>query len=266
MKKSFVAEMVRGVRSANRILAGFAALFLVLVVFSPSAHAQFNSNVEGTVSDQSGAVIPAANVNLHSVETGIDYTQQTNAAGYYRFNSVGNGRYQVIVVAKGFGKRIVEVTVTTDQTAGVNVSLAPAGAATTVVVTGEAAALNPDETRIQSTLEAKEINNLPLQNGNAFAVLKAAPGFVGIDEDRNLWAIPIGNTTLNASANGRTSSGNEYELDGQSISSNAANGSLQLVPMTDQIAEVAVQTTTFAVDNGAGSSARVNFTTKAGTN
>lgn len=266
--KNVVDDMVcsgRGV-AAHRMLVVMVALFLTVAAFSPSAHAQFNSNVQGTVSDQTGAAVPAATVTLRNVQTGIQYSQRTNSAGYYRFNAVAPGQYQVVVEAQGFGRRIIDTLVTTDQTAGVNVSVAPASTTTTVVVTGQAPVLNPDETRIQATLEAKEITDLPLQNGNAFAVLRTAPGFVGIDEDRNLWAIPIGDTNLNASANGRTSAGNNYQLDGQSISSNNANGNIVLVPMTDQLAEVSVQTTNFAVDGGAGSSARIDFTTKSGTN
>jgi len=242
----------------------FASILVLCSVLPVSA--QFNSNVQGTVTDPSGALVPQAKVTLHNTQLGTKYSAETNSSGFYRFSSLAPGKYKASVEAAGFAAKSVEVDLTTNQTAGTDFVLVLSGTSTQVGVTAEAPVLNPDETRTQSTLSATEIAALPLQNGNVLAVLRTAPGVTGIDEDRNLWVVPIGNTTMNAQANGRPNSSNTYTMDGQSISSNAVNGSILIVPNTDQIAEVAMETTTFAVDNGAGSSAKMNFTTKSGTN
>jgi hypothetical protein len=152
-----------------------ALVFLLSIL--PSCYAQFNSSVEGTVSDPTGAVVANASVTLHNLQTGIDLKSATQSTGIYRFNAVGPGDYQVIVEANGFKKQIVSVHVYQDQQdAAVNVSLSVSGSTAVVNVTCVADALDPDETRLQTTLEAKQIENLPLQNGNVLQVVQVAPG------------------------------------------------------------------------------------------
>ena len=233
--------------------------------------AQFNSSVEGTVGDQTGAVIPSAQVTLHNTQTGIDLTATTESTGLYRFNAVGPGNYQVIVVAKNFEKKVVDVHVDQDEVAAVNVSLTLPGAKSVVSVTAQTAELNPDETRLQTTLEAQQIENLPLQNGSILEAVRTAPGVTGIDEDRSLSPVSINGNTMYAQANGRPNAGNTYELDGVSIQDNTGyaggiNHNLTFTPAEDMVQEVALEVNSYAVDYGSASSMRVNVTTKGGTN
>jgi hypothetical protein len=250
------------------------ALFILLALPLTRCYAQFNSSVEGTVTDQTGAVIGSAQVTLHDLQTNLDRTDATQATGYYRFNGIGPGDYQVIVEARGFAKRIINAHVTQDQVASVNVALALAGASTSLTVTvGVAQELDPDETRLQTTLESEQIENLPLQNGSPLEVVRIAPGVTGIDEDRSLSADSIKGNTMYAQANGRTNTGNSYQLDGVSIQNNTGsagdptqNHAITFMPTEDMVQEVALEVNTYAVDYGSGSSMRVNMTTKGGTN
>ncbi len=243
---------------------------MCLLVFALPCYAQYNSNVQGTVTDPTGAVVPAAKVTLHNVQTGVDTVTSTDGTGNYRFNQIPPNDYQVIVEATGFARKITAVTVTTNELAGVDVAVSPATATMKVEINAEIPTINPDETRLQSTLQQGEIQKLPLQNGSIFEVLRVAPGVVGIDEDRNLSIISIGGNSPNASANGKNGASNLYLMDGASIQSNTNNGgtlpTVQISPNADMVQEVTLETTTFAVDNGAGSSLRVNITTKSGTN
>jgi hypothetical protein len=160
------------------------ALLFLLALPITRCYAQFNSSVEGTVSDQTGALIANAHVTLHNAQTNIDLKDVTKSAGIFRFSGVGPGDYSVIIDAHGFAEKTTTVHVDQDQNASVNVSLALPGATSVVNVTGTADQLNPDETRLQTTLEAEQIENLPLQNGSVLETVKIAPGVTGIDEDR----------------------------------------------------------------------------------
>src|SRR5580658_2911891 len=93
-------------------------------------HAQFGSNVQGTVIDQTGAVIPNVAVTLHNTGTGVDLKETTNPTGFYRFNAVPPGDYTVVASQAGFKTASTSVTVTPDETRGVDVTLVPAGAGT----------------------------------------------------------------------------------------------------------------------------------------
>jgi hypothetical protein len=255
----------------NRIRLLAVALFVLLALPLTKCYAQFNSSVEGTVTDQTGAVVGNAQVTLHDLQTNVDRTDTTQATGYYRFNGIGPGDYQVIVEAKGFAKKIVTAHVTQDQVAGVNVALALTGASTTLTVTAVADQLNPDETRLQTTLEAEQIENLPLQDGSVLETVRIAPGVTGIDEDRSLWSIGIAGSGMNAQADGRPNSSSAYQLDGVSIQDNTGNsgGATRFItfePSEDMVQEVAIEINTYAADSTGTSSFKVNMTTKGGTN
>lgn len=249
------------------------ALSALLALPLTKCYAQFNSSVEGTVSDRTGAVIPGAQVTLHDLQTNIDRTDTTEATGYYRFNGIGPGDYKVTVDAAGFAKKVINTHVTQDQVASVNFSLSIGGASVTLTVTDEAEQLNPDETRLQTTLDSSQIENLPLQNGSPLEVVRIAPGVTGIDEDRSLWAASIGGNTMNAQANGRTNTGNTYQLDGVSIQNNTGsagnttqNHAITFMPAEDMVQEVSLEVNSYSVDWGGASSMKVNMTTKGGTN
>jgi hypothetical protein len=251
------------------------AILLLLAFGSVSqlCLAQFNSSVEGTVTDPSGAVIPNAKVTLHDLQTGIDRTDATQATGYYRFNGIGPGNYQVIVEANNFAKKIISAQVTQDQVASINVTLALTSASTTLTVTGAADQLNPDETRLQTTLEADQVENLPLQNGSVLETVRVAPGVTGIDEDRSLWIININGSEggPNAQADGRPNSSSAYQLDGVSIQDNTGyaggvNRPITFTPIEDVVQEVAIEVNTYSADSTGTSSFKVNMTTKGGTN
>jgi len=157
-----------------------AALFCL----SFSCHAQFGSNVQGTVVDQTGAVIPKVAVTLHNTGTGVDLKETTNATGFYRFNAVPPGDYTVLTSQAGFKAASTSVTVAPDETRGVDITLVPAGAGTVnVTVTAQAEALNPEETRVEETLAAQEVSQLPLPNRDVQLLLALTPGVVGFQND-----------------------------------------------------------------------------------
>jgi hypothetical protein len=254
----------------KRLLIG---VFVVMVLFGLArfSHAQFNSSVAGTVTDPTGAVVPNTQVTLHNLQTGIDLKNSTNSSGIYRFNGIGPGSYQVSVEASGFAEKVINVNVTQDQVVGVNISLVLSSATTNLTVTGTAEELNPDETRIQTTLEARQIANLPLQNGSVLETVRTAPGVTGIDEDRSLSPVSINGNTMNAQANGRPNASNTYQLDGVSIQDNTGyaggiNRNLAFMPAEDMVQEIALEVTSYSADFGASSSMKVNLTSKGGTN
>ncbi|WP_109488505.1 TonB-dependent receptor [Occallatibacter savannae] len=244
------------------------AFVMLLLAAQPTAYAQFNSSLEGVISDQTGAVMPDARVVLRDVATNITRVGTTNASGYFRFNGLGPGSYEIAVEANGFAKKVVAAQVAQDQATNVNVKLFLASQTSMVTVSAEQTALNTDETRLAATLASEQISNLPLQNGDVLSVVRVAPGVTGIDEDRNLWSINIGSTGMNAQANGRPSGSNSYELDGVSIESNSKGTGTQIefVPQPDMLQEVSMEVNNYSVDYGASSSMKINMTTKGGSN
>jgi len=246
---------------------GFALWAIVLTLLVAPVGAQFSSNVQGTVTDPTGAAIPNAQVTLLNLETGVALKATTDAVGYYRFTSVARGNYRVLAECTGFVKSQADVAVRTEQTAGVDLQLALAGTKTEMVVSEKVPGINPDETRMESSLQAGQIPGLPLQNRAIFNVIALAPGITGIqNEPDRLDSISIDKPKLDSSANGRPGTANLYRMDGISIMSSNDYGSGVFPPAPDMLQEVALQTTSFSAENGSTSSLVVDFTTKSGGN
>ena len=251
--------------------AKFAKAVSVLAFAVLSLNAQFTSNVQGTVSDASGGVLPNITVTLKNVETGVSTSAKTTDTGTYRFSSLPPANYELTAEAAGFQTATARVTLLTEQTAGLNLRLAVASASTQVSVTTEAPAINTEDTRLETTIRTQQLQDLPVQGRNFLGLVAIAPGITGHgavgngapgDQADNFST----EKTVDASGNGRNYSGNQFTLDGLNITSNILQGTSNLSPNPDSVQEMSIQTNTFNVEHGRGSSVQIALTTKSGTN
>jgi hypothetical protein len=252
----------RTLRLASRIAA-----FLLLTAF---CWAQFSGNIQGTIQDPAGAVVPNAKVELKNTETTVTSSTLTDSEGNYRFVSLAPGAYQVTVAASGFSATTVSFTLTTGENLNLPISMKVAAATQTVEVNAEAPVLNTAESRNQVTLQTAALTNLPLAGRNMVSLVTTAPGVVG------LGTVAGGSpgsgvdnfsteTQVDASGNGAGSVANMYMVDGLDVTSAIRPGVLNLTPNPDSVQEVSVQTNTFSVEYGRASSVQMSMTTKSGT-
>jgi hypothetical protein len=245
------------------------ALLAILSLFASVGFAQFNSSIQGLVQDPSGAAVANATVTL--VNNGTQFTQatKTDAGGNYRFVSLAPASYTISAQAPGFVKTDVPITLQTGQTLNVPVSLTIASASTAVEVTSSAPVIDTADSRNQETIQTQELQALPLPGRNMINLVTMAPGVTG----RGVAAFgspgsAVDNfsteTQVDASANGRSSNGNMFVVDGLDVTSNIRPGVLNLVPNPDSIQETSIQVNTFTVDYGRASSIQMLMTTKSG--
>jgi hypothetical protein len=241
---------------------------ILLMAATSICTAQFSASVLGTVSDPSGAVVPKATVVLHNVDTGVDASALTAGSGLYRFNSVAPGNYKVIVKSPGFGDASVGVKVATDETRGVDVVLRAAGTETNVTVNTVASAINPDETRLETTITADEIGKLPLPNRDVQLLIALTPGVTGFQNESPTTgygsSIFASRFAPSYSANGLGNNSNLYIIDDLPVMDAQTQGSALILPNAEMIGEVALQTQTYSVENGTAASLQTSFTTKSG--
>lgn len=235
-------------------------LFALLTI---PMQAQFSAAVQGSVLDPSQAAVPHAKVSLTNGGTGITVETLTTSTGFYRLSSLAPGSYQVKVMAAGFRPPVVSLTLTTGQTRDLNISLEVQSAGETVSVTGEAPALDTAESRQQMTMDQKVMRDIPLLNNSIFAILSLAPGVTGLNGASDNFNPEY---FSNMSANGASTRGNTYNVDGLSVTSNITNGTSNLGMNPEAVAEFTVETNTFKAEQGMGSSIVVSMTTKSGTN
>jgi hypothetical protein len=254
----------------SRLLGRGVLALIVLAVSSVYCLAQFSGNIQGTVSDATGAAIPNASVELRNVDTGVVAATTTSASGDYRFNSLAPGRYVVRAEAKGFQTTEVNVTLGTAELEAVNLQLPVGGVSEKVNVLGEAPPLDTDETRLQATLDSQTVRELPQLNRNLWDVLAVMPGVVGTGtrggDSPGGGSDNFGTQTPQISANGRSYTGNVVFVDGMNVTSPIQNGNLILSPVPDAVQEISLQANSWDAENNLGSSVLVQVTTKSGTN
>ena len=87
----------------KQVLRGSVAVLLSWFLAAPLAAAQgAGGTIAGTVKDETGAVIPGANVTVRQTETGATREVVTDSAGRYTATNVAPGPYEVTAALEGF--------------------------------------------------------------------------------------------------------------------------------------------------------------------
>ncbi len=173
-----VCDAMRSKSVATRASRSFV-MFLAIITIALTAQAQnINSQVEGRVQDTSGAVIPAAQLVLANVDTGVKQTTQTNNQGLYVFPSVPVGEYTLQISKTGFQTYVVShFTVVVSQVATQNAVLKVGAVSQSVTVQagGATPLLEPDSNQLGTLISPRQVAQLPL-NGRNFLQLGLLSG------------------------------------------------------------------------------------------
>ncbi len=155
-------------------------LMLALVVLGlPSTlRAQVTATLTGTVEDQSGGVIPAAQVTLTDEVTKQSRVEQTNGAGLYAFPSLTPGTYDIRASAKGFkAKQVTGIVLNAGDVKTVPALDLTVGAESqTVTVTADSEMIPVENGQRVEVLTSEDINNLALAGRDTSELLKVLPG------------------------------------------------------------------------------------------
>lgn len=239
------------------LLLAFGILFCL-----PAAHAQVTSGTfTGTVTDQTGAVIPQALVTVTNEATGVSVAQSTNSAGLYTVLSLQPGFYTLKAEAKGFETLVnSHVELTVGYTQRVDFKLVVGGMTQEVTVSGLAPQVDTESNRMSDLVTAQQVENLPLNGRNVFQLIQLAAGAVNTT---NLITEP-GNRGFTAVVNGARVNMNGYQIDG--ISDKGLSGGSNTQPAIDSVQEFRVDTEVLSAEYGSTIGAMTQISTKSGTN
>jgi hypothetical protein len=241
--------------------------FLATVLLATCTFAQSNSgNIQGNVTDSSGASLSGATITGLNLDTGISTTTLTNEAGLYSLPNLPPGRYSVTVEAPGLKKYMREgVTVTTGVTLGLDVQLQIGAVSENVTVNADASQLETATSDIGATVESSLVSNLPLEVSgtirNPVQFITLIPGFVG-GVDNN----PGSNSSDDFKVNGGQEGGTDILVDGVSISLVSPNTQWNKGVSTDAIQEFRVLQSNFSPEFGESGDGIISLTVKSGTN
>ncbi len=252
----------------NSIVRTLMGCLLAITMGATLARAQtVTATVTGIVSDPSGAVVAGAKVTAHNVDTNVDSSATSDAAGLYRIEYLPIGRYQLTVVAKGFDKQtLAAFPLEALQTAAVNLKLTVGSEATTVTVSEASTVLNNENATLSATLSANTIHNFPL-NGQDFSALTLyVPGSVSTVGTSGTTSIERSTYyTDSVNLNGNRAQANNYTLDGIDINE-SFNNVISYSPAPESLGELKVVTANSPADYGNVNGGGVVAILKSGTN
>jgi hypothetical protein len=229
------------------------------------------SAIIGQVSDASGAAVPRATVTVTNKEIGLRRSASTDGSGRFNFPQLKPGAYSVKVEAEGFEPQQNDaVSAGLGQKQTVDFILRVAQAKESVEVTSDTATLNPENANTSTTLNARALEDLPNPGGDLTYPLQFAAGALVNTAGSSNDFVGGTNGFGNVEFNGLPALSNGYIVDGLETNdplTNLNSGlSTNLVLGLNSIAEVTVNTLSYAVDQGRYGASQVNYVTKSGSN
>jgi hypothetical protein len=235
-------------------------LICIAVLLSFPLFAQVElANLNGTVTDPSGAVVPGATVEVFFAGTGFKRTAQTGEAGTYAIPALPIGHCRVTAQSKGFQTQQVDdlvLTVAGNRT--LDFQLGISASAATIQVTAEAVELEKDTAETGGVVDPQQVNGLPLNGRNWAGLMVLIPGAINTG---------IGNQTGIRFA-GHGLDDNKLVFDGTDatgILRQSQKTDLRLQISSEAIAEFRVDSQLYSAEFGGVGGGQADVVSKSGT-
>ena len=246
-------------KKVSRLLT---ALVLAVVSLCGTAFAQTaaSGNIEGVVTDTTGAVLPGVTVVVKNTATNITREIVTDEAGRYRANALQPGVYEVTATLGGFQTASFgNLEVPVGQTLSVDVKMRAAGVTETVTVTAESPLIDTRRTDVSNVVGETAIQNLPINGRRWENFVLLGPG---VTNDGNFGLVSY--RGISGLYNNNTVDG----ADNNQAFFSEARGRTRTSYSISQAAikEFQVGVSNFSAEFGRAAGGTVNAVTKSGTN
>ena len=246
------------------IILGILMLPLALASSRPAAAQAVYGSIFGTITDNSGAVVPGATITVKDVSKGTSTSTVSGASGDYTVQHLIPDTYSVEVEATGFSKSSASgVIVYADTAPKVDIKLAVGVVSNTVNVTAAAPLLEADRAEVSTILNARAVQDLPNLNRNftAFELLTPGTTYIG-------WNAGEANNPQRSQqieVNGQLPFATGYELDGTD-NQDPIIGVAVINPNIDAVSEMKVTSQNYDAQLGKAVAGLVTAQTKSGSN
>jgi carboxypeptidase family protein len=244
------------------VLRNCCLIGLVFLLTSASAWAQATAQLNGRVTDESGAVLPGVTVTVTQTDTQFTRTVATDGTGSYVMPNLPTGPYRLEVSLQGFRSYVqTGIVLQVGATPAINVTLGLGELAETVTVEAAAPLVDTQSAGIGEVVEQARIVELPLQGRQVTDLIFSVGAAVDMGRPNNR-SFQGG---VNISVAGGMSFGVSYLLDG-ALHNDPQNAAGLALPFPDAVQEFRVATSGLNAENGVRSGASVSVVTKSGTN
>src|SRR6266851_1060666 len=236
----------------------FVAVLLVTALLVGGADGQTTSSgaLSGVVIDKTNAVVPNAAVEIKDVAKGTTDSTKTNGEGVYQFSFLRPGKYALSVTDPGFQEERRSVTVQVGPPVTVNITLQVAKTSSEITVSGEAPIIQAETGDVSTTVNQKQISEVPNPGNDLTYIVQTTPGVVMNTDVPNA-------PGMNFSILGMPSTSYLYSIDGVD---NPPTGVLGLLLGQNQVQEATVVSTGYSGQFGNAAGGNINYVTKSGSN
>jgi outer membrane receptor protein involved in Fe transport len=241
----------------RRVWTGALVSGLSLALSAPLFAQRTTGTINGTVKDETGAVLPGVVVTVSGANIAGSQDATTNDSGFYRFVGLPPGEYELKFSLAGFKtetRRAIRVPlgVTLEE----NASLVVTQLQESIEVVGEATVVDTSSNEVSSNYGREFVDNAPLRRFSFFDLVAAAPGSLQGGDSNN---------TSRTMVYGSSYDENSFQVDGVEVTDNYFNEA-QAEPNTDAIEEVEILSLGAPAEYGNLTGAVYNIVTRQGTN
>jgi Carboxypeptidase regulatory-like domain/TonB dependent receptor-like, beta-barrel len=239
----------------------FVATTLVVLLTSVGAFGQGAStaSISGVVVDSDASVIPGATIVVKNNGTGETFNAVSSERGVFSVPSLVTGTYTVTVTLEGFKTFVLDrVVVNAGVPASVRATLEVGGLSETIVVQSNSELIQTQSATVSTTLNTREVANLPLSSRNAFDLVVGLPGVQSSGASRDSIIMGLPQNTINMT------------LDGVNLQDNTnktTDGFFAMVsPSIDAVEEVTFTAAAGGADGSGMGATQIRFVTRSGAN
>src|SRR5688572_927983 len=241
-------------------------LSLILVasarIFPPAMGQGQLASIRGTITDPSGAVVPASKLVIRQAQTGTRRETESRQNGSYQIAGLEPGEYQLEVIGSAFRGALYRLTIQAGEELTINVQLELGTLAESVSVNEQISGTNTSDFALTGAVSRLHIENLPL-NGRNFLELARLEPAVSVASVSNPGA--FGNNYQRVSVAGAQYLETRVAVDGSTVD-DRINGGTALNVSQESVQEFQISSFNFDLATGATGSGAVNIVTRRGSN
>src|SRR5215472_4968664 len=281
--REYPGGRMRLVRTQNRRVS-FRVYFMLALAslglfFVGTAWAGVTGSISGVIRDSSGAVVPGVQVTAHNAGTGLQWATSTDDKGFYSFQALPVGTYDIEANKSGFkGYRQSGIVINVNSSIAVDVALQAGEVKESITVTSDAVHVEETSTQMGEVIDSQKITEVPLVARSFTDLLSLQSGVAPIASGLSGgtsgqfvslgFAINLVSGDLNAgnySVNGMREASNGFLLNGAVVEETAVHGTAA-IPNLDSIGEFRIITNNFDAEYGNYAGGQINVITKSGKN
>ena len=212
--------------------------------------------------DQSGGVIPGADVSLKNNDTGIEFKAVTTESGTFSIPALDAGTYTATVSMTGFKQAVVkDIKLVAGTPASIRVTLEVGGSNETITVQANTEIMQSQSANIASTLNSQQLTQMPLVSRNAMDFLVFLPGVNTTSSNRGSTINGIPNTSVNITLDGVNAQ------DNYNRGIYGGDGFFSMITMRmDAVEEVTVSSATPGAESSGQGAVQIKYVTRSGNN